>query len=103
MAGVNLPSRAVRTQISGAVNLIVQISRMRDGVRRVTHVTEIIGMEGDVIVTQDLFVFEFKGEDEHGKLVGEFRSTGIRPAFSHQAAYFGLEKQLIEAMTADPD
>jgi pilus assembly protein CpaF len=99
MAGINLPSKAVRTQISSAVNLIVQISRMRDGVRRVTHVTEIVGMEGDVIVTQDLFTFEFIGEDENGKLMGEFRSTGIRPNFSSQAAYFGLEQALLEAMT----
>ncbi|MEQ1705517.1 MAG: CpaF family protein [Rickettsiales bacterium] len=103
MAGINLPSKAVRTQIAGAVNLVVQISRMRDGGRRVTHVTEVIGMEGDVIVTQDLYTFEFEGEDENGKLIGKFRSSGIRPNFSHQAAYFGLEKQLIEAMTADPE
>lgn len=100
MAGVNLPSKAVRTQIAGAVNLIVQISRMRDGVRRITHLTEIVGMEGDVIITQDLFVFEFKGEDDSGKLMGEFRSTGIRPNFTQQAAYFGLDQALIEAMTS---
>jgi pilus assembly protein CpaF len=100
MAGINLPSKAVRTQIASAVNLIVQISRMRDGVRRVTHVTEVIGMEGDVIITQDLFTFEFKGEDENGKLIGEFRSSGIRPHCSTQAGYFGLEQALIEAMMA---
>lgn len=99
MAGINLPSKAVRTQIASAVNLIVQIQRMRDGVRRVTHVTEVIGMEGDVVITQDLFTFEFKGEDENGKLVGEFRSSGIRPNFTPQAAYFGLDQALIEAMT----
>jgi len=99
MAGINLPSRAVRTQISNAVNLIVQIQRMRDGMRRVTHVTEVVGMEGEVIVTQDLFTFEFTGEDENGKLTGEFVSTGIRPHFSHKAAYFGLEQALLEAMT----
>jgi pilus assembly protein CpaF len=98
MAGINLPSKAVRTQIASAVNLIVQVSRMRDGVRRVTHVTEVVGMEGDVIITQDLFTFEFQGEDESGKLVGEFRSSGIRPNCSMQAAYFGLEQALIEAM-----
>ena len=98
MAGINLPSKAVRTQIASAVHLIVQISRMRDGVRRVTHVTEVCGMEGDVIVTQDLFNFEFKGEDEHGKLMGEFRSSGIRPNCTPQAAYFGLDQALIEAM-----
>jgi pilus assembly protein CpaF len=99
MAGINLPSKAVRTQIASAVNLIVQIQRMRDGVRRVTHVTEVVGMEGDVVITQDLFTFEFKGEDESGKLVGEFKSSGIRPNFTRQAAYFGLETALIEAMT----
>lgn len=98
MAGINLPSRAVRTQIAGAVNLIVQVSRMRDGGRRVTHLTEVIGMEGDVIITQDLFTFEFEGEDENGKLVGRFKSTGIRPHCSPQASYFGLEQALIEAM-----
>lgn len=98
MAGINLPSKAVRTQIASAVNLIVQVSRMRDGVRRVTHVTEVVGMEGDVIITQDLFTFEFKGEDENGKLVGEFRSSGIRPNCAPQAAYFGLEQALIDAM-----
>jgi len=99
MAGINLPSKAVRTQITSAVNLIVQIQRMRDGARRITHVTEVVGMEGDVIVTQDLFTFEFKGEDSSGKLMGEFHSTGIRPNFVQQAAYFGLDQALIEAMT----
>jgi pilus assembly protein CpaF len=99
MAVVNLPSKAVRTQIASAVHLIVQVQRMRDGVRRVTHVTEVVGMEGDVVVTQDLFTYEFLGEDENGKLMGEYRSTGIRPNFTPQAAYFGLEQALIEAMT----
>ncbi len=99
MAVTTLPSKALRTQITSAVNLIVQVQRMRDGGRRVTHVTEVVGMEGDVIITQDLFLFEFKGEDENGKLIGEFRSTGIRPNFTHQAAYFGLDQALIEAMT----
>jgi pilus assembly protein CpaF len=98
MAGINLPSKAVRTQISSAVNMIVQIARMRDGVRRVTHVTELVGMEGDVIVTQDLFKFEFTGEDDEGRLTGEFKSTGLRPAFLPRAAYYGLEKALLEVM-----
>jgi len=99
MAGINLPSKAVRTQIASAVNLIVQIQRMRDGVRRVTHVTEVVGMEGDVVITQDLFTYEFKGEDDSGKLMGDFRSSGIRPNFTAKAAYFGLDQALIEAMT----
>ncbi len=98
MAGINLPSKAVRTQIASAVNLVIQISRMRDGVRRITHVTEVVGMEGDVIITQDLFTFEFTGENEAGKLTGEFKSSGIRPYCSQKAGYFGLEKSLIEAM-----
>jgi pilus assembly protein CpaF len=98
MGGINLPSKAVRTQITSAVNLIVQISRMRDGIRRITHVTELVGMEGDVIVTQDLFVYEFQGEDDKGRLIGEFKSTGLRPHFTRQAAYFGLDKALLEAM-----
>jgi pilus assembly protein CpaF len=103
MAGVNLPSKAIRTQIAGAVNLIVQVQRMRDGVRRTTHVTEVVGMEGEVIVTQDLFTFEFTGEDEHGKLVGKFKSAKVRPKCLAQAAYFGLDQALLEAMMSEDE
>jgi pilus assembly protein CpaF len=98
MASVNLPSKAVRTQITGAVNLIVQIQRMRDGVRRVTHVTEVIGMEGEVITTQDLFTFDFQGENRDGTLIGQFKSSGVRPHFTKRAAYFGLDRALQQAM-----
>jgi pilus assembly protein CpaF len=98
MSGVKLPNEAVRAQIAGAVNLIVQVSRMRDGKRRVTHVTEVVGMEGEVVTTQDLFTFEFTGEAPDGSLTGEFRPTGLRPAFSARAAYFGLERTLMEAL-----
>ncbi|MEM7504564.1 MAG: CpaF family protein [Pseudomonadota bacterium] len=98
MASVNLPSKAVRTQIVGAVNLIVQVSRMRDGVRRVTHVTEIIGMEGEVITTQDLFSFDYQGEGRDGNLIGQYKSSGVRPHFTKRAAYFGLERALQQAM-----
>jgi pilus assembly protein CpaF len=98
MASVNLPSKAVRTQITGAVNLIVQIQRMRDGVRRVTHVTEVIGMEGEVITTQDLFTFDFQGENRDGTLIGQFKSSGVRPHFAKRAAYFGLDRALQQAM-----
>jgi len=98
MASVNLPSKAVRTQIVGAVNLIVQVSRMRDGVRRVTHVTEIIGMEGEVITTQDLFTFDFQGESREGTLIGQYKSSGVRPHFTKRAAYFSLERALQQAM-----
>ncbi len=96
MSGMRLPSHAIRHQISSAVQLIVQIQRMRDGMRRVTHVTEVLGMEGEVIITQDLYTYQFHGEDEHGKLVGEFKSSGLRPNFTRQAAYFGLDKALLE-------
>lgn len=98
MGATNLPSKALRTQISSAVNMIVQISRMRDGMRRITHVSEIVGMEGDVIVTQDLYHYEYQGEDDHGVLIGDFVSTGLRPHFTQRAAYFGLEQALLETI-----
>jgi pilus assembly protein CpaF len=100
MAGVNLPSRAVRTQVTGAVHMIVQISRMRDGVRRVTHVTEIVGMEGDVVTTQDLFTFEYQGENRDGTLIGSFKPAGVRPFFMRKAAYYGLDRALLAAMAS---
>jgi pilus assembly protein CpaF len=96
MAAANLPTKAIRQQISSAVDMIVQVSRMRDGGRRISCVTEVVGMEGDVIVTQDLFTFEFKGEDERGKLRGNFRSAGVRPHFMPRAEYFGLGQALVE-------
>ena len=96
MAGINLPSKAVRTQIASAVDIIVQASRMRDGVRRVAAVTEVVGMEGDVIVTQDLYTYDFQGEDDRGKLRGSFRSAGVRPHFMPKAEYFGLGQTLME-------
>ncbi len=98
MAGINLPSKAVRTQIAAALDLIVQISRMRDGVRRVTSISEVVGMEGDVITTQELFNFKFEGQDADGKITGIFKSTGLRPHFTSKAAYFGLDKVLLEAI-----
>lgn len=98
MAGYKLPSHVVRHQIASAVQMIVQIQRMRDGMRRVTHVTEIVGMEGDVIVTQDLFNYVFEGEDDNGKLIGEFKPSGLRPNFTRQAAYFGLDQALLAVM-----
>lgn len=98
MAGFNLPASAIRTQISDAVDMIVQISRMRDGKRRITQVVELVGREGDVITTQDLFKYEFDGEDNDGNLVGRFVSSRMRPHFLAKAAYFGLDKRLIDAM-----
>jgi pilus assembly protein CpaF len=98
MSGINLPSRAIRTQISAAVNMILQVSRMRDGVRRVTSITEVVGMEGDIITTQELFSYKFEGEGPDGKLRGKFESSGLRPHFTPRAEYFGLDRLLLEAV-----
>ena len=98
LAGINLPARAVRTQIAAALDLIVQVSRMRDGMRRITHIEEVVGMEGEIITTQTLFTYEFTGEGSDGKLLGHFKSSGLRPHFTPNAAYFGLERPLLEAM-----
>ncbi len=98
MAGINLPAKAVRTQIASAIDMIVQVSRMRDGMRRITHITEIVGMEGDIITTQDLFTYEFEGEGLDGMLKGNYTSTGLRPHFATKAAYFGLDRRLLECM-----
>jgi pilus assembly protein CpaF len=79
MAGMDLPVRAIREQIASAVNLVVQISRFLDGSRKVTQVTEVVGMESDTITLQDIFVYEQKGFDEQGRVNGRFRPTGIVP------------------------
>lgn len=100
MAGLNLPPKAIREQVSASVDMIVQVQRMRDGGRRTTYVTEVVGMEGDVVTTQDLFKFEFTGEDSSGNLIGEFKSTGVRPHFLQKAQYFGLDRALMEVMNS---
>ncbi|MBF0562995.1 MAG: CpaF family protein, partial [Alphaproteobacteria bacterium] len=102
MGGYNLPGQAVREQIVSAVNVIVQAARLRDGSRKITHITEVIGMEGPVITLQDLVVFEIEGEDSRGRILGHHRPTGLRPAFWERARYFGLERDLAEAMGEDP-
>lgn len=98
MSGINLPAKAVRTQIASAVDMIVQISRMRDGVRRITYVSEVVGMEGDIVTMQDLFWYEYLGEKPNGMLVGDFKSAAIRPHFTQRAAYYGLDAALMECM-----
>jgi len=102
MGGYNLPAKAVREQIASAVNLIVQAARLRDGSRKITHITEVVGMEGDVVTLQDLVVFEVEGEDAKGRVVGRHRNTGLRPAFWDRARYYGLERDLAEALAEDP-
>ena len=95
MAGMDLPLRAIREQGASAVDLIVQIGRLRDGSRRVTHVTEVLGMEGDTVVLQDIFTFNFAaGVDEHGKFLGQAKPTGVRPRFSERFADEGIHFDL---------
>ena len=98
MGGLNLPQQAVREQIAGAVQVIIQVQRLRDGSRKTTHVTEITGMEGEVVTMQDLFVLDIEGEDEDGKLVTKHRSTGLRPKFFDKARQYGVDQYVLEAM-----
>ena len=90
MAGMDLPVRAIREQIASAVDLIVQQSRLRDGSRKITHLTEVQGMEGDIITLQDIFVFDQTGCDEQGKVIGRVRPTGIRPKFLDKLTANGI-------------
>ncbi|NPV52382.1 MAG: CpaF family protein [Firmicutes bacterium] len=90
MAGMDLPVRAIREQIASAIDLVVHQSRLRDGTRKVTQVTEVQGMEGEIITSQDIFVFEQQGLDESGKVMGRFRGTGIRPKFAEKFEVHGI-------------
>jgi pilus assembly protein CpaF len=99
MGGFRLPSKTIREIIVGSIDVIIQAARLRDGSRRITHITEVMGLEGDVIVTQDLLTFEIKGEDQNGRIIGQHRSTGVgRPRFWERARYYGLEKELAAAL-----
>ena len=99
MGGFGLPARTIREMICSSVDVIVQASRQRDGSRRVTHITEILGMEGDVMTTQDVVVYEVTGEDDNGKLIGRHRGTGVlRPRFAERASYYGVGDQLTDAL-----
>ena len=91
MAGMDLPVRAIREQISSAIDLVVQQSRLRDGSRKITHLTEVQGMEGDVITMQDIFVFDQTGRDANGKIIGRFKPTGIRPKFVEKLLANGIK------------
>lgn len=98
MANLGLPMRSIRQQVASAINVIVQISRMRDGMRRITYVSEIIGMEGDTITMQDLFAYNFTGEEADGRLKGEFKWSGIMPRFMRRAAYYGELEHLAQTL-----
>ena len=101
MGGFSLPSRTIREMISASIDVVIQSARLRDGSRKITHITEVMGMEGDVIITQDLFVYEMLGEDAQGSILGRHHSTGIgRPRFWDRARYFGEEKRLATALDA---
>ena len=99
MATANLPSKAIRQQIVSAIDIVVQTERMRDGKRRIIQVSEVIGLEADVIVMQDLFEFQTTGESRDGGLQGDFRFTGTRPDFWERAAYYGYESALRTALS----
>ncbi|MEE2690504.1 MAG: CpaF family protein [Pseudomonadota bacterium] len=101
MGGYGLPSKTIREMMVGSIDIIIQAARLRDGSRRITHITEVLGTEGDTIITQDLFVYDMTGEDENGKLIGKHKSTGIaRPAFWDRAKYYGKEQELAAALDA---
>ena len=97
MGDIKIPKEAISRQIAESVDLIVQVKRLRDGSRRTTNITEVIGMEGDVIVTQELFKFEYLDEGEDGKIMGEYRSSGLRPYTLEKARQFGFDQAYLEA------
>jgi pilus assembly protein CpaF len=91
MANLELPERAMRQQIASAINVVIQVSRLSDGSRKLMQVSEIVGMEGDIITMQDIFLYEREGIDEKDKVVGRFRATGIRPRFSDRLKTYGID------------
>jgi pilus assembly protein CpaF len=99
MGGFNLPVKTIREMITGSIDVIVQAARLRDGSRKITHVTEVMGMEEDVVTLQNIAVFEITGEDANGTILGRHRSTGIaRPHFWERARYFREENRLSQAL-----
>jgi pilus assembly protein CpaF len=101
MGGFSLPSRTIKEMIATSIDVIVQATRLRDGSRRITHITEVMGMEGDIITTQDIVIYDLTGEDASGRLIGQHRSTGIgRPRFWERARYFNEEGKLATALDA---
>jgi len=99
MAGLQIPLIAMRQQVASAIQLIVQIARMRDGVRRITHIEEVVGINGDIISTQTLFGYQSGPMNEEGRLTGKFYCAGIRPRFLSQAQYFNRDKEMMECLS----
>jgi len=101
MGGFSLPARTIREMMVTSIDVIIQAARLRDGSRRITHITEVVGLEGEVITTQDLYVYDVLGEDAQGRLIGRHRTTGIgRPHFWERARYFNEEQRLAAALDA---
>ncbi|MBL8548692.1 MAG: CpaF family protein [Hyphomonadaceae bacterium] len=99
MGGFSLPPKTIREIVVASVDVVIQAARLRDGSRRITQISEVMGLEGDTIITQDLLLFEITGEDSNGRIMGRHRSTGIgRPRFWERARYFGLDKELAQAL-----
>ncbi len=97
MGDIKIPKEAISRQIAESVDMIVQVKRLRDGSRRTTNITEVIGMEGEVIITQELFKFEYLDEDDNGKIIGEYRPSGLRPYTLEKARQFGFDQAFLEA------
>jgi pilus assembly protein CpaF len=91
MAGMDLPERAIREQVTSAIDLVIQLVRFSDGTRKVVKVSEITGMEGSTIVMHDVFVYEQRGIDKDGNVIGEFKATGVRPFFAERFKVYGYE------------
>ena len=102
MGQMGLPSRAIRTQIAGAVHVLIQVERHRDGGRRVTQVTEICGVEGEMVLMNDIFQYVMAGEDSNGRITGSYKVSKARPSFISRLAYFGLDKQWMQVLTEGP-
>jgi pilus assembly protein CpaF len=99
MGGFSLPPKTIREIIVAAVDVVIQAARLRDGSRRITQITEVLGLEGETIITQDLLIYEIQGEDQNGRITGRHKGTGVgRPRFWERARYFGLEKELAQAL-----
>ena len=91
MAEINLPDRAIRQQIASAVSILVQVARLSDGTRRVTHISEITGVSDDLVSLQDIFVFDRLGIGPNGRVIGRFRATGVRPKFAERLVASGIQ------------
>jgi pilus assembly protein CpaF len=98
MANLNLPLKAIRMHLASALNLVVHVERMWDGIRRVQSIVEIAGMEGDIITARELFTFQYRCKQHDGQIEGKFESTRTRPDFIARAARFGLDRELLDAL-----